>query len=92
MRDLGYMIPEGETPIIPLVLGDPSLTMEMAQSLLEEGVYVQGIRPPTVPDGTSRLRITLMATHTKEQLDFSLKAIKKTGKKWIIKGTKSLRI
>jgi 8-amino-7-oxononanoate synthase len=92
MRDLGYLIPEGETPIIPLVLGDPSLTMEMAQSLLEEGVYVQGIRPPTVPDGTSRLRITLMATHTKEQLDFSLKAIKKTGKKWIIKGTKSLRI
>jgi 8-amino-7-oxononanoate synthase len=92
MRDLGYLIPEGETPIIPLVFRDPSVTMEMAQRLLDEGVYVQGIRPPTVPDGTSRLRITLMATHTKEQLDFSLRAFEKIGKKWIIKGKKSLRI
>jgi predicted pyridoxal phosphate-dependent acyltransferase len=92
MRDLGYLIPERETPIIPLVLGDPSVTMEMAQCLLDEGVYVQGIRPPTVPDGTSRLRITLMTTHTKEQLDFSLRAFEKIGEKWIIKGKKSLRI
>lgn len=91
MRDVGYPIPEGETPIIPLVFRDPSVTMEMAQSLLDEGVYVQGIRPPTVPEGTSRLRITLMATHTKEQLDFSLSAFEKIGRKWIIKGTKSLR-
>jgi len=91
MRDVGYPIPEGETPIIPLVFRDPSVTMEMAQSLLDEGVYVQGIRPPTVPEGTSRLRITLMATHTKEQLDFSLSAFEKIGRKWILKGTKSLR-
>jgi 8-amino-7-oxononanoate synthase len=91
MRDVGYPIPEAETPIIPLVFRDPSVTMEMAQSLLDEGVYVQGIRPPTVPEGTSRLRITLMATHTKEQLDFSLSAFEKIGRKWIIKGTKSLR-
>ena len=83
LRDLGYPIPEGETPIIPLVFGDPSVTMEMAQRLFDEGVYVQGIRPPTVPDGTSRLRITLMATHTKEQLDFGLRAFEKIGKKWI---------
>jgi 8-amino-7-oxononanoate synthase len=83
LRDLGYLIPEGETPIIPLVFGDPSVTMEMAQRLFDEGVYVQGIRPPTVPDGTSRLRITLMATHTKEQLDFGLRAFEKIGKKWI---------
>ena len=91
MRHLGYLIPEGETPIIPLVLRDPSVTMETAQRLLDEGVYVQGIRPPTVPDGASRLRITLMATHTKEQLDFSLRAFEKIGRKWIIKGTESLR-
>ncbi len=92
MKDLGYLIPEGETPIIPLVLGNPSVAMEMAQGLLDEGVYVQGIRPPTVPEGTSRLRITLMATHTKEQLDFCLRAFEKIGKKWIIKEKKSLRI
>lgn len=85
MRDLGFPIPEGETPIIPLVIRDPSVTMEMARSLLDEGVYVQGIRPPTVPNRTSRLRITVMATHTKEQLDFCLRAFEKIGRKWVIK-------
>jgi 8-amino-7-oxononanoate synthase len=84
MKDLGYPIPEGETPILPLILGDPSITMNMAQGLFDEGIYVQGIRSPTVPDGTSRLRITLMATHTVEQLDFGLTAFGKIGKKWIL--------
>ncbi len=82
MRDLGFSIPESETPILPLVLRDPFLTMNMAQSLFDEGIYVQGIRPPSVPVGTSRLRITLMATHTKEQLDFGLRAFEKVRKKW----------
>jgi 8-amino-7-oxononanoate synthase len=80
MRDLGYSIPESETPILSLVLRNPFATMTMAQSLFDEGIYVQGIRPPTVPDGTSRLRITLMATHTKEQLDFGLRAFEKIRK------------
>lgn len=80
MKELGYSIPEGETPIIPLILGDPDITMGIVQSLFDEGVFVQGIRPPTVPDGTSRLRITLMATHTKGQLDQSLRAFEKIAK------------
>jgi 8-amino-7-oxononanoate synthase len=80
MRDLGFSIPESETPILPLVLGDPSTTMNMAQGLFDKGIYVQGIRPPTVPDRTSRLRITLMATHTKEQLDLGLRAFEKIRK------------
>ena len=84
MRDLGYPIPESGTSILPLILRDPFLTMNMARSLFDEGVYVQGIRPPTVPEGTSRLRITLMASHTREQLDFGLRAFKKIGKKWIL--------
>ncbi len=77
MRDLGFSIPVSETPILPLVLRDPLVTMNMAQSLFDEGIYVQGIRPPSVPVGSSRLRITLMATHTKEQLDFGLRAFEK---------------
>jgi 8-amino-7-oxononanoate synthase len=80
MRDLGYPIPESGTPILPLILRDPFVTMNMARSLFDEGVYVQGIRPPTVPEGTSRLRITLMASHTREQLDFGLRAFKKIRK------------
>ena len=81
---MGYVIPEGETPILPLILGDPFMTMNMAQDLFDEGIYVQGIRSPTVPDRTSRLRITLMATHTVEQLDFGLSAFEKIGKEWIL--------
>jgi 8-amino-7-oxononanoate synthase len=80
MKELGYSIPDGKTPIIPLILGDPERTMGIVRSLFDEGVFVQGIRPPTVPDGTSRLRITLMATHTKEQLDLILKAFEKIAK------------
>jgi 8-amino-7-oxononanoate synthase len=80
MSDLGFSIPESETPILPLILGDPSMTMNMAQGLFDKGIYVQGIRPPTVPDRTSRLRITLMATHTKEQLDLGLRAFEKMKK------------
>lgn len=80
MRDIGFTIPESETPILPLVLRDPWVTMHMAQALLEKGIYVQGIRPPSVPIGTSRLRITLMATHTKEQLDIGLRAFEKVRK------------
>ena len=83
MRGLGYPIPEGETPILPLILGDPSATTDMAQSLFDEGIYVQGIRSPTVPERTSRLRITLMAIHTLEQLDFAFRAFEKVGKEWI---------
>jgi 8-amino-7-oxononanoate synthase len=84
MRDLGYPISESGTPILPLILRDPFVTMNMARSLFDEGVYVQGIRPPTVPEGTSRLRITLMASHTREQLDFGLRAFKKIGNNWIL--------
>lgn len=77
IKELGYSIPDSETPIIPLILGDPERTMGIVRSLFDEGVFVQGIRPPTVPDGTSRLRITLMATHTKEELDLSLRAFER---------------
>jgi 8-amino-7-oxononanoate synthase len=77
LKNLGFRIPEGETPILPLVLGDLSVTMNTAQRLFDQGIYVQGIRPPTVPEGTSRLRIALMATHTQDQLDFALRAFEK---------------
>jgi len=53
-----------ESHIQPIVLGDERRTMAVAEELLTHGVYAQGIRPPTVPRGTSRLRVALMATHT----------------------------
>ena len=70
-----------ESQIIPVFVGDTHRTVEMSQMLLKEGVFVQGIRPPTVPKGKSRLRVTVMATHSKADLDAALKSFKKTGKK-----------
>lgn len=51
------------TQIVPIITGTPAATMTAANRLLESGLFVQGIRPPTVPDGSCRLRATLMATH-----------------------------
>jgi 8-amino-7-oxononanoate synthase len=54
--------------IVPLEVGDPKRTMELCERLLERGVFAQGIRPPTVPEGTSRLRFSVMATHEEAEL------------------------
>jgi len=56
------------THIVPVVLGDNQTTMAVCQALLERGFYAQGIRHPSVPKGTARLRITPMATHTEEEI------------------------
>ncbi len=52
-----------ESQIVPVAIGDPELTMRLCERSLDRGVFAQGIRPPTVPEGTSRLRFTVMATH-----------------------------
>jgi len=69
LRELGFSLGSGESPILPLVIGDAGKCMQFSERLLEKGIFAQGIRPPTVPPGTSRLRITLMATHTRAQID-----------------------
>ncbi len=56
------------TQIVPVEVGDAETTMELSERALERGVFAQGIRPPTVPEGTSRLRFTVMATHSAEEL------------------------
>ncbi|CAH2030798.1 8-amino-7-oxononanoate synthase [Trichlorobacter ammonificans] len=68
LRDEGFTVPDDPTPIVPLVVGDPLTTMTFSARLLERNILVQGIRPPTVPQGTSRLRCTVMATHEQEDL------------------------
>ena len=64
----GFDVDVSDMPIVPLVIGDPELTMEVCETALADGVFAQAIRPPTVPEGTSRLRLTVMATHTEEDL------------------------
>ena len=53
---------------MPLEVGDAARTMELCERLLERGVFAQGIRPPTVPPGSSRLRFSVMATHDEAEL------------------------
>jgi len=56
------------TQVVPVHVGGAEATMELCELALEKGVFAQGIRPPTVPDGSSRLRLTAMATHRREDL------------------------
>ncbi len=77
---MGYA-PLGETHIIPICVGEPSVAMKMSEMLFEEGIFVQGIRPPTVPQGSSRLRTTVTASHTEEDIDYALKALQRVGEK-----------
>lgn len=61
--------------IAPLLVGDAGLAMRLSEALLERGTFVQGIRPPTVPEGTSRLRFALMATHEPTQIEHALEGL-----------------
>lgn len=67
--------PAESVPILPLVLGDAARTMAVSRALFERGHWVAGIRPPTVPAGTSRLRITLSAAHEPAQIDALLDSL-----------------
>jgi 8-amino-7-oxononanoate synthase len=81
LKDLGFSVPNDETAIIPLITKDAKLTMEFSKRLFKQSVFSQGIRPPTVPQNQARLRLTLMATHTRRDLRFALDKIGKVAKK-----------
>jgi 7-keto-8-aminopelargonate synthetase-like enzyme len=71
--------PGHPSPIIPVVLGDEAVAVKAASSLLDDGIFVPAIRPPTVPPGTSRLRIALSAAHTDDMIDDLLGALDRLG-------------
>ncbi len=79
LQALGYDTLNSQTQIIPVVIGKSNVTLEMSQRLLEEGVLVTAIRPPTVAEDTCRLRVSITAIHTKADIDFALEAFHKTG-------------
>ncbi len=68
IRALGFSVPEPVTPIQSVVMGEEAKAMSLCEHLLRRGIYAQGIRPPTVPPETSRIRFSLMATHTDEDI------------------------
>lgn len=68
LEKMGFNLMGSQTHIIPVLIGDAKTTMEISRYLFENGILVPGIRMPTVPRGTARLRITTMATHTHRDL------------------------
>jgi 7-keto-8-aminopelargonate synthetase-like enzyme len=74
LRALGFDVPDGNSQILPVLIGENNRTMQLSAKLLDRGVFVQGIRPPTVPEGTARLRLTPMATHRPEHIERALDA------------------
>ena len=79
---LGFNTLESETQIMPIMIGSPSDAVNMAKELFDKGLFIQAIRPPTVPNGSSRLRLTIMATHEKQDLEQALDILKTAGKKF----------
>ncbi len=80
LRALGFDTFESETPIIPIRVGESDKALAFSEYLLDHGLFVQAIRPPTVPEGTARLRVTLMATHRLEEMDTLLTQLEAGGK------------
>jgi glycine C-acetyltransferase len=80
LESLRYSLGTSQSHILPLMIGDATQCMKLSEDLLQRGVFAQGIRPPTVPPGTSRLRITLMATHTREHIDLALRAFEEVAR------------
>jgi len=75
LRARGVQVPEGVTPIIPVLIGDARKTVRASAVLEREGFWIPAIRPPTVPDGTARLRIGVSAAHTSEQIEQAVATI-----------------
>ena len=76
----GFKIEPGCTPIVPIMLGDAKVAGEMAQRMLERGVYVVGFSYPVVPKGKARIRVQLSAAHEQHQIERTIEAFTTVGK------------
>ena len=80
LRKAGLPFNDGESAIVPVMLGDAKLSQVMANKLLDEGIYVIGFFYPVVPKGQARIRVQLSAAHTVEHLDTALAAFEKVAR------------
>jgi 8-amino-7-oxononanoate synthase len=80
-KEMGFDIGKSETPIIPLYIRDNLKTLKLTRMLLDEGVFVNPVVSPAVSKDSTLIRFSLMATHTKDQVDIALEKISKLGKK-----------
>jgi len=80
MIKAGFILPDGEHPIIPVMLGDAKIAQQMASKLLDEGIYVIGFFFPVVPKGQARIRTQMSAAHSMAHIDKAVAAFTKVGK------------
>lgn len=73
LHDIGLRTGDSETPIIPVIVGDSEAALSAGAALFEGGVFAPAIRPPTVADGSARIRTTVMASHSDEDIDEALR-------------------
>lgn len=78
-KAIGFDTGASRSPVIPLIIRDSEKAAVFSQRLLDKGIFIGAIRPPTVPPGTARLRLTVMAGHAREELDFVLKHLEEIG-------------
>lgn len=81
LLELGFGVGESETPVTPLIVGESDDALRLARQLFERNILAPAIRPPTVPDGTARLRLTPMATHTEADVAELLAAVAAAAKR-----------
>jgi glycine C-acetyltransferase len=79
--EAGFKPIPGDTPIVPIIVGETALAIQMSDMLLAEGIFVTGFGYPVVPQGTARVRCQLSAAHTRDDLDFAVRAFRKVGAK-----------
>jgi glycine C-acetyltransferase len=81
LEEAGFRPLAGETPIIPVILGETARAIRMSEELLGEGIFVTGFGYPVVPQGHARVRCQISAAHTRQDLEIALAAFRKVGKK-----------
>jgi glycine C-acetyltransferase len=81
IREAGFDPLPGDTPIVPIIVGETALAIKMSELMLDEGIFVTGFGFPVVPQGQARIRCQLSAAHTRADLDFAVEVFKKVGRK-----------
>lgn len=79
LKAMGCHLTNSKSPILPIIVKHPELALKMSLQLKQKGIFIPAIRPPTVPKGTSRLRVTVTAEHSTAQIDSALESIQHVG-------------
>ena len=77
--EAGFKPLAGETPIVPIIIGETATAIQVSERMLAEGVFVTGFGFPVVPQGTARVRCQISAAHSRDDIDFAVRAFRKVG-------------